>query len=76
MGNIYLIGKVNGVVVDLTDTPETNVSQIMVHRDNNYNKAEEMLNTGMSVEEVSEYFCTNCGGYKEKNTECKCMKEN
>ena len=75
MGNVYLIGKVNGKIVDLTDEPETDELMIMVHRDNNYNKAEEMLNKGISVEEVQEYFCTNCGGYKEKNTTCKCMEE-
>jgi len=70
MGNIYMIGKIDGKVVDLTD-----VQQIMVHGSINYDKAEKMLNSGISVEQASEYFCTNCGGYIEKYMKCKCLEK-
>ena len=60
MGNVYMLSKINGKVVDLTDVP-----QIMVHRASNYEKCAKMLET-MDIEKVAEYFCTNCGSYVEK----------
>lgn len=65
-----MIAKINGKVVDLTD-----VKQVMVHGGNNYEKAEKMLNSGMDIEEVSNYFCPNCGNYKLLSMECGCMKK-
>ena len=51
-----MITKINGKVIDITDLP-----QIMAHGTSNYGKAEKMLNSGMDINEVKEFFCINCG---------------
>ena len=64
--NIYMLAKIGGKVVDLTD-----IKQVMVHGSDNYKRAEEMLRT-MTTEKVGEYFCTNCGNYMSEK-KCNCM---
>lgn len=67
--NVYMLAKIGNEVIDTTD-----LEQVMVHGADNYSKAAAMLKT-MSVEQVKEYFCSSCGGYKPNKERCICNGE-
>jgi len=67
--NCYMIGLIDGKMVDLTD-----VKQIMVHGSKNYDKATEMFNKGVEFETIGKHFCSSCGNYTETG-KCDCMSK-
>lgn len=67
MGNVYTLAAINTKLVDVTE------KTFIVHGGNNYNMALKLVDSGVSAEEISKYFCGYCGYYVPlESTQCTC----